>query len=134
MPNGDPQNIFFYPTLTLIIESYIATREKVSKEPVINKRRNGRANEILGLNTYALKLDWLQSLKSFFINVSYHILVASLTVMALFFHQCVLSYTCSQSNSDGSVFFINVSYHILVASLTLMDLFFHQCVLSYTCS
>ena len=114
MPNGDPQNIFFYPTLTLIIESYIATREKVSKEPVINKRRNGRANEILGLNTYALKLDWLQSLKSFFINVSYHILVASLSVLALLF--------------------INVSYHILVASLTLMALFFHQCVLSYTCS
>ena len=29
-------------------------------------------------------LDWLQSLKRFFINVSYHILVASLTPMALF--------------------------------------------------
>ena len=42
-------------------------------------------------------LDWLQSLKQFFINVSYHILVASLTLMALF--------------------------HILVASLSLMALF-----------
>ena len=29
-------------------------------------------------------LNWLQSLKQFFINVSYHILVASLTLMALF--------------------------------------------------
>ena len=29
-------------------------------------------------------LDWLQYLKQFFINVSYHILVASLTLMALF--------------------------------------------------
>ena len=29
-------------------------------------------------------LDWLQSLKQFFINVPYHILVASLTLMALF--------------------------------------------------
>ena len=29
-------------------------------------------------------LDWLQSLKQFFINVSYHILVASLTLMALY--------------------------------------------------
>ena len=31
-------------------------------------------------------IDWLQSLKQFFINVSYHILVhaASLTLMALF--------------------------------------------------
>ena len=30
-------------------------------------------------------IDWLQSLKQFLINVSYHILVASLTLMALFF-------------------------------------------------
>ena len=29
-------------------------------------------------------LDWLHSLKQFFINLSYHILVASLTLMALF--------------------------------------------------
>ena len=29
------------------------------------------------------KIDWLQSLKQFFINVSYHILVASPTLMAL---------------------------------------------------
>ena len=29
------------------------------------------------------RLDWLQSLKQFFINVSYHILVANLTLMAL---------------------------------------------------
>ena len=59
-----------------------------------------------------IDVDWLQSLKQFFINVSYHILVASLTLMALFrlapvlktiFHQCVISYTCSQSYSGGSV-------------------------------
>ena len=30
------------------------------------------------------RLDWLQSLKQFFINVSYHVLVASLILMALF--------------------------------------------------
>ena len=30
------------------------------------------------------KLDWLQSLRQFFINVSYHIRVASLTLMDLF--------------------------------------------------
>ena len=29
-------------------------------------------------------VDWLQSLKQFFISVSFHILVASLTLMALF--------------------------------------------------
>ena len=65
-------------------------------------------------------------LKTIFTNVSYHITVTSLTLMALkrvmslrwFFwestihvclsikkttHQCVISYTCSKSNSDGSV-------------------------------
>ena len=31
----------------------------------------------------SLQLDWLQSLKHFLINVSFHILVASLTLMAL---------------------------------------------------
>ena len=36
------------------------------------------------LKRAAIQLDWLQSLKRFFINVSYHILVASLTLMALF--------------------------------------------------
>ena len=33
---------------------------------------------------FANSLDWHQSLKQFFINVSYHIRVASLTLMALF--------------------------------------------------
>ena len=33
--------------------------------------------------TFWKEVDWLQSLKQFFINVSYHILVASLTLMAL---------------------------------------------------
>ena len=35
-------------------------------------------------NARIYNLDWLQSLKQFFINVSYHILVASLTLMARF--------------------------------------------------
>ena len=38
----------------------------------------------LKLFDIAQRLDWLQSLKQFIINVSYHILVASLTLMALF--------------------------------------------------
>ena len=40
-------------------------------------------------------VDWLQSLKQYFINLSYHILVASLTLMALFLkqsHQSKTSY------------------------------------------
>ena len=35
-------------------------------------------------NVVQIIVDWLQSLKQFFINVSCHILVASLTLMALF--------------------------------------------------
>ena len=34
--------------------------------------------------SFEMIVDWLQSLKQFFINVPYHILVASLTLMALF--------------------------------------------------
>ena len=56
-------------------------------------------------NYAPIRLDLLQSLKQFFINVPYYILVASLHLMALF-----------------KQFFINVSYHIPVASLTLMAL------------
>ena len=37
-----------------------------------------------GSDSEQLKVDWLQSLKQMFINESYHILVASLTLMALF--------------------------------------------------
>ena len=39
--------------------------------------------EIRKKNYVHLILDWLQSLKQFFINVLYHTLVASLTLMAL---------------------------------------------------
>ena len=35
------------------------------------------------LTTVGKQLDWLKSFKQFFINVSYNILVASLTLMAL---------------------------------------------------
>ena len=39
-------------------------------------------------------------------------------VLKTIFHQCVISYTCSQSYPDGSV----------------LKTIFHQCVISYTCS
>ena len=44
--------------------------------------------QVKSLNDFgslSFQLDWLQSIKQFFINVSYHILVASLTLMALFY-------------------------------------------------
>ena len=43
-------------------------------------------------------------------------------VLKTIFHQCVISFTCSQSSSDGSVLsFINVSYHILLHSQSNSD-------------
>ena len=44
------------------------------------------AKEVFQLSCHWVnqELDWLQSLKQFFINMSYHILVARLTLMALF--------------------------------------------------
>ena len=81
-------------------------------------------------------LDWLQSLKQFFITVPYHILVASLTLMTLIYSSKqlftnvsyhILVATCSLTLMaliySLKQFVINVSYHILVASLTLMALF-----------
>ena len=41
-------------------------------------------NVVFNLISSLCALDWLQSLKQFFINVSHHILVASLALMALF--------------------------------------------------
>ena len=52
-------------------------------------------------------LDWLQSLKQCFINVSYHILVASLTLMALFLkqsHQSKTSYKYTICHIDETLF------------------------------
>ena len=45
---------------------------------VFNKTAILNIETVLGFN-----VDWFQSLKQCFINVSYHILVASLTLMAL---------------------------------------------------
>ena len=47
----------------------------------------GQIRYVTSLTVYfgsTSNLDWLQSLKQFFINVSFHILVDSLTLMALF--------------------------------------------------
>ena len=54
----------------------------------LNKRNVTRSGNVTVFCKYfcsiGSRIDWLQSLKQFFINVSYHILVASLTLMALF--------------------------------------------------
>ena len=60
------------------------------------------AESYLGPNCLQLNVDWLQSLKQFFINVSYHILVSSLTLMALFLSFSVLSLKQSQSKNKFS--------------------------------
>ena len=84
-------------------------------------------NRIINFRINGTDLDWHQSLKSFFINVSYHILVASLTLMALLKQLFInVSYHILVANLTLLALlkqlFINVSYHILVASLTLMAL------------
>ena len=64
----------------------------VGKESFFKKGGGGTIAYIFATKFYRLScilekrsnVDWLQSLKQFFINVSYHILVASLTLMALF--------------------------------------------------
>ena len=52
-------------------------------------------------------------------------LVRLAPVLQTFFHQCVISYTCSQTNSDVTD---------LVRLAPVLQTFFHQCVISYTCS
>ena len=51
------------------------------------RQSEGKTIDLSGMSTGkglpAHHVDWLQSLKRFFINVSYHILIASLTLMAL---------------------------------------------------
>ena len=53
-------------------------------KPVLIMKIKCLAQGLYTVPIVGFKLDWLQSLKQFFINVSYHILVASLTLMALF--------------------------------------------------
>ena len=60
--------------LTLTCLSYIM--HKTGVRPV-----NRAIVKYVHIHNY---LDWLLSLEQFFINVPYHILVASLTLMALF--------------------------------------------------
>ena len=58
-------------------------------------------------------LDWLQSLKQFFINVSYHILVASLTLMAQY-----RSLRQNQVYPDIVVCFLLKKSHSYITDLT----------------
>ena len=55
---------------------------------------------------------------TFITNSSSFLLLRLAPVLKTIFHQCVISYTCSQSNADGSVlkysaigFFLPFSYH-----------------------
>ena len=51
----------------------------------VNQNKNAHKNEYYLIHRFKpLFLDWLQPLKQLFINVSYHILVTCLTLMALF--------------------------------------------------
>ena len=52
--------------------------------PLVNSHKILITPYLVYFMTDGLSLDWLESLKQFFIIVSYHILVASLSLMALF--------------------------------------------------
>ena len=66
-----------HETLVLKVPGAKGDKVKCELQVASCKLRVAKANIIS-------QLDWLQSLKLFFINVSYHILLASLTLMALF--------------------------------------------------
>ena len=69
-------------------ESYLRERERERERDRETERERERPVEREGarreFDVSPSLIDWLQSLKQFFTNVSYHILVASLTLMALF--------------------------------------------------
>ena len=54
------------------------------KTPLVNSHKIVISAYLVYFMTDGFSLDWLESLKQFFIIVSYHILVASLSLMALF--------------------------------------------------
>ena len=58
-------------------------------------------------------LDWLQSLKQFFINVLFHILVASLTLMA----QVIIKDILSSVKCPNEMFCINLTSPFTTSSL-----------------
>ena len=49
-----------------------------------NLGRGSLKDHLFQIGSVVYLIDWLQSLKQFFINVSFHILIGSLTLMALF--------------------------------------------------
>ena len=56
-------------------------------------------------NYAPIRLDWLQSLKQFFINVSYYILVASLHLMALIFISgCGSAISSAKEGKSGFIY------------------------------
>ena len=66
--------------VTLLEENSSKALQTSMKENSIAPLKPCQRNTFLG----KCYVDWLQSLKQFFTNVSYHILLASLTLMALF--------------------------------------------------
>ena len=69
-----------YVYTSIYSKIYVNGHSKIDKTKVI--MTNGSLMKVKSIAECCL--DWLQSLKHFFINVSYHILVASLTLVARF--------------------------------------------------
>ena len=68
----------------LALQQFPIEQAPAELEEVIQGTRFDPCTLVIGTNHMYDHLDWLQSLKQFFINVSYHILVATLSRMALF--------------------------------------------------
>ena len=79
---GKPGILFLFPNLlNKFNKTYMSTDVRSSFYSIID------------YSSLLQTLDWLQSIKQFFINVSYYKLVASLTLMALFKKQSLQSLT-----------------------------------------
>ena len=72
--------ILFLPQILIV---YIVSKLNSEDQVTLHCLPMSMSNKKVVRLKVRFDLDWLQSLKQFFINVSYHILVASLTLVAL---------------------------------------------------
>ena len=74
-----------------------------------------------------ISVDWLQSLKQFFINVSYHLLVASLHAREPLYSNSAVIAWCSQSSGAQNILFWFTVIHSMSQYFTAFnfhDIFF----------
>ena len=93
-----PHVFYIYSSLDQTVQKHRLIRVFISicmiKHRSVNELDEQRVNQakkqMQRKENIARSADWLQSLKQFFIHVSYHILVANLTLMALFENRTII--------------------------------------------